>query len=53
MLAERQPGWAPPLEEIEPEVRSELRRRVGELALRRYIADLRSRAEIRAADVES
>jgi parvulin-like peptidyl-prolyl isomerase len=48
-LVEREPLRAPPFEEIEEEVRAELRRRRGDEALRAYVEDLRGRAEVRIA----
>ncbi|MEM7410187.1 MAG: peptidylprolyl isomerase [Myxococcota bacterium] len=51
-VVDRAPGFVPPLSEIGDDVRAELRRRSGDEALRRYLEDLRSRADvrIRAAD---
>ena len=48
-LADREPDRTPALEEIEDEVRAELRRRAGDTALRRYVEELRRRAEIHVA----
>jgi hypothetical protein len=48
-VVERQPDTTPPLAEIEPEVRAEFRRRAGEQALRAYLDDLRSRADVAVA----
>jgi hypothetical protein len=45
-LVEREAGWLPPLLEIRDEVETEFRRRAGEKALRAYLNDLRSRADI-------
>ena len=50
VLLDRSPGRAPPLAEIADEVRAELRRRAGENALRAYLDDLRSRADVRVRD---
>ena len=52
-LVERAPGFVPPLSEIANDVRSELRRRAGDEALRRYLADLRSRADLRVRALDS
>jgi parvulin-like peptidyl-prolyl isomerase len=49
-LVEREPGAVPPLAEIRDEVRSELRRRSGDQALRDYLSSLRERAEVRVTD---
>jgi len=49
VLAEREPPHTPPLEAIEDQVRAELQRRAGDSALRRYVEQLRRRAEIRVA----
>ena len=49
-LVERAPGFAPPLAEIEDEVRAELRRRAGDRALREYLAGLRGEADVRVRD---
>ena len=51
-IAERRAGQAPPLAEIEEEVRAELRRRAGDRALRDYLAELRERADLRIRDRE-
>jgi hypothetical protein len=48
-LVDRETGWVPPLAEIEPEVRAELRRRAGDRALRDYLEELRERADVRIA----
>jgi len=48
-LTQREPSSTPPLEEIEDQVRAELRRRAGDTALRRYVEELRQHAEIRVA----
>src|SRR6185295_10882002 len=45
-LLERQSDVAPPLEEIKPQVIAEFRRRAADQALRAYLDDLRSRAEV-------
>jgi parvulin-like peptidyl-prolyl isomerase len=47
VLLDRSPGFAPPLAEVQEEVRGELRRRAGENALRAYLDDLRARADLR------
>ncbi len=52
-LIERAPGFAPPLAEVEPEVRAELRRRAGDRALRAYLDELRERADVRVRDEAS
>ena len=49
VLAEREPESTPPFEAVAEQVRAELRRRSGDLELRRYIEELRRRAEIRVA----
>jgi hypothetical protein len=49
VLAAREPAAAPPLAEIEEEVRAAWRRRRGERALRAYLDELRERAELRLA----
>ncbi len=46
-LVDREEGRVPPLEEIEKEVRAELRRRAGDVALREYLDELRDRADVR------
>lgn len=51
VLVERRSGRAPPLGEVEVEVRAELRRRAGDEALRSYLDELRSRARVRIAAV--
>jgi len=48
-LVRREPGVVPPLDEIREEVRAELRRRGGDLALRAYLEELRERADLRLA----
>jgi parvulin-like peptidyl-prolyl isomerase len=45
-LVERQAGGAPPLEEILPQVRAELRRRADDRALRERLDQLRAEAEV-------
>jgi parvulin-like peptidyl-prolyl isomerase len=45
-LLDREPGIVPPLDEIREEVRAELRRRAGDLALRDYLEELRERADL-------
>ena len=47
VLLDRSPGRAPPLSDVQEEVRAELRRRVSERALRTYLDDLRARADVR------
>jgi parvulin-like peptidyl-prolyl isomerase len=49
-LEQREPGDAPPLAEIRDEVRSELRRRSGDRALRDYLDGLRGRADVRTVN---
>ena len=49
-LVDREDGRVPPLAEIEKEVRAELTRRAGDDGLRRYLDDLRERADVRIAD---
>jgi len=48
-LVAAEPGTVPSLEAVRDEVRAELRRRAGDDALRRYLAELRGRAQIRVA----
>ncbi|MFQ5667809.1 MAG: peptidyl-prolyl cis-trans isomerase [Candidatus Binatia bacterium] len=45
-VAERQPDHTPPLADIKPQVVAEFRRRAGDHALRSYLDDLRSRADV-------
>jgi parvulin-like peptidyl-prolyl isomerase len=45
-VLERQADAAPPLEQIAEQVLAEYRRRAGEHALRAYLDELRSRADI-------
>jgi peptidylprolyl isomerase len=45
-LVERDPGGAPPLEEILPQVRAELRRRADDRALRERLDQLRAEADV-------
>ncbi len=47
VLLDRSPGFAPPLSDVQAEVRVELRRRASERALRAYLDDLRERADVR------
>ena len=49
VVAERESARTPPLEAIEDQVRAELQRRAGDSALRRYVEELRRRAEIHVA----
>lgn len=49
-VVERQPDQAPPFDEIRPQVLAEYRRRAGEAALRRYLDDLRKRADVVVAE---
>lgn len=49
VLAAREGARPPPFEEVAELVRVEWRRRAGDEALRRYLAELRERAEIRLA----
>jgi len=46
VLVEREPGGAPPLEEIAPQVRAELRRREGDRMLRERLDQLRAEADV-------
>jgi len=50
VLDAREPGVVPPLADVREEVRVEWRRRAGDQALRRYLDELRERADVRAAD---
>lgn len=45
-LLEAEAPAAPPFEEIEPQVRAEWVRRQGDRALRRYLDELRERADL-------
>jgi len=45
-LLQHEPPRLPPFEEIQEQVQSEWRRRVGDEALRRYLDELRRRAEV-------
>lgn len=47
VLQGRSPGFAPPLSDVQEEVRAELRRRASERALRTYLGDLRAQADVR------
>jgi hypothetical protein len=49
VLVAREAGATRPYEALEDELRAEWRRRAGDEGLRRYLAELRSRAEIRVA----
>jgi len=48
-VVEREAGGAPPLEEIAPQVRAELRRRADDRALRERLDELRAEAVVRIA----
>lgn len=50
-LVDRTPSRVPPLDEIEEQVRREWVRRAGDRALRRYLDELRERADVVAAAV--
>ena len=45
-LLQREPPRLPPFEEIREQVQAEWRRRAGDEALRRYLAELRERADV-------
>jgi len=45
-LVAKRPSATPPLDEIEPQIRSEWRRRTGDRALRAYLDQLRAEADI-------
>jgi parvulin-like peptidyl-prolyl isomerase len=47
VLQGRSPGFAPPLSDVQEEVRAELRRRASERALRTDLGDLRAQADVR------
>jgi hypothetical protein len=47
VVLDRSPGFAPPLSDVQEEVRAELRRRGSERALRSYLDDLRASADVR------
>ena len=47
VLVDREDSRMPPLDSIRGEVRAELRRRGGDAALRRYLDELRERADVR------
>jgi parvulin-like peptidyl-prolyl isomerase len=49
VVVEREEEYAPPLAEIEEQVRAEWVRRQGERALREYLDELRRRADVRVA----
>jgi parvulin-like peptidyl-prolyl isomerase len=49
-VVEREPAHTPPLDEIREQVRNEWVRRGGDRALRRYLDELRSDAEVRVAE---
>jgi hypothetical protein len=49
-MVAREPENTPPLSDIEAEVRSEVRRRSGDRALRRYLDGLRREAEVRTRE---
>lgn len=53
VLSAREDAHAPAFEEVADQVRAEWRRRAGDEALRRYLAELRERAEIRLAAQEA
>lgn len=46
-MIDREPAFTPPLDEVEPEVRAEMLRRAGDDALRAYLDQLRTRADVR------
>ena len=50
-LVAREGGEPPRLEDVEPEVRNELKRRAGDTAVRRLIGDLRGEGRLLTADV--
>jgi peptidylprolyl isomerase len=50
-LVEREPGGTPPLEEILPQVRAELRRRADDRMLRERLDQLRAEADLTVAPV--
>jgi parvulin-like peptidyl-prolyl isomerase len=50
LLAERTPDESPPLAEVEPEVRAELRRRAGDRLLRERLDALRAQADVSVAE---
>ena len=50
-VLERVPDSGPPLSEIKPQVEAEFRRRASEQALRAYLDELRSRADVRVVPV--
>lgn len=50
LLVDREEGRVPPLAEISDEVEAELVRRAGDTALRRYLDELRKRADVRVTD---
>lgn len=50
LLVDREEGSIPPLSEIAGEVEAEMVRRAGDTALRRYLDELRERADVRVAD---
>jgi parvulin-like peptidyl-prolyl isomerase len=50
VLREAEPGGAPPLAEIEPQVRAEMQRRAGDDAVRDTLERLRADADVRVRD---
>jgi parvulin-like peptidyl-prolyl isomerase len=50
LLVAREDGDSPPLEAIEAEVRNEMKRRAGDEAVRRLLAELRANARLETAD---
>jgi parvulin-like peptidyl-prolyl isomerase len=50
LLVRREPAQAPPLADVEDEVRAEWRRRAGDRALQRYLDALRESGDVRIAE---
>ena len=50
LLLARQEGEAPALEEVEAEVRNEMKRRAGDTAVRRLLDELRANGRLETAD---
>lgn len=48
-LVDAEPGIRPPLTKVEKEVRTEMQRRAGDIALRSYLDDLRARGTVRVS----
>ena len=51
-MVDAEPGIHPPLTEVEKEVRTEMQRRAGDIALRSYLDDLRERGDVRISPTD-